>query len=220
MKKPADMSEEVFQLMVNQKHQIIAWCTLFVPEADRNCLDALILDASCQSRTAGLLDAEKIARTELVSTGTLSKFVQLAKQFLADHAGDLPPSRTRIIADVYGGTPPSDELLGLIQQIHNTVGALLFRHAGLCYTNSANANTCFDEMGGMFGWTSDPVYIATTGGTDGSPVTRVNHLYDLRAELAELATGHITTTAWEAASAEFKQATLPDTPTAWEHFAD
>lgn len=220
VKGPTVMSEDAFQEMVKRKHLAAAWCTLLVPQADRGLLDAVLADASCQSRTVCLLNAEKQARTELIRTGDLEKAVQLARQFLTDHADDVPPSKTRTIEDVFCEKPLSKELQIILSQISAAVGEELFRVAGLCYTNAINANFFSCELGGLFSVNSDPIYIAEAPATDGGPATRINHLYDLRADLGELATGYVTKVSRAAASEQFQQTTLGDTPKAWDRFSD
>lgn len=222
-KGPTAMTNEALDLLVNEKHPIIAWCHLLHPDGNRSLLDALTLDASCQSRAPGLLNAAEIAQAQLALTGDLEKFTTLAGQFLTDHANDLPPSKIRTTGDVFGSSgPPSPDLKNLVRQIRNAVGDELFRHAGLCYTNAVNANIRYDEFGGLFNWTSDPIYMAeaTTTYSQGNSPAQVNHLYHLRASLGEFATSYISKLARDMASGKFQQSTFGDTVKTWVRLKD
>ena len=219
VKGPTAMTNEAFDLLVIEKHPIIAWCHLLDPDGNRSLLDAFILDASCQSRAPGLLNAVEIARAKLAITGDLEKFTTLAGQFLSDHINDLPPSKIRATRDVFGSHSPSPDLKILIQQIREAVGEELFRHAGLCVTNAVNANTRYDEFGSLFNWTSDPIYMTEANDSHGNSV-QINHLYHLRASLGEFATSHISKLAREMASKEFQQSTFGDTAKTWVRLKD
>ena len=204
-KRPTAMTNEAFDLLVNEKHPIIAWCHLLHLDGNRSLLDEFTLDASCQSRAPGLLNAAEIARAKLTLSGDLAKFTMLAGQFLSDHVNDMPPSKIRVSGDVFGSTPPSPDLKNLIQQIRDTAGDELFRHAGLCYTNTVNANIRYREFGSLFNWTSDPIYMTEVTDSRGNSPAQINHLYHLRASLGEFVTSYISKLARDMASREFQQ---------------
>lgn len=219
-KRPTAMTNEAFDLLVNEKHPIINWCHLLHLDGNRSLLDGFTLDASCQSRAPGLLNAAEIARAKLTLSGDLAKFTMLASQFLSDHVNDMPPSKIRASGDVFGSTTPSTDFKNLIQQIRDTVGDELFRHAGLCYTNAVNANIRYDEFGGLFDGTSDPIYMAEANDSRGNSSAQINHLDHLRANLGEFATRYISKLARDMASREFQQSTLGNTAKTWVHLKD
>ncbi|KAJ7676769.1 hypothetical protein DFH06DRAFT_1466180 [Mycena polygramma] len=69
LRRPEVPTPEALELMLRSKHPAAAWSLLFDSEGDRNLLDAVTLDASCQSRTVGLLNGYKLARGALMSAG-------------------------------------------------------------------------------------------------------------------------------------------------------
>ncbi|KAJ7610719.1 hypothetical protein DFH06DRAFT_1374167 [Mycena polygramma] len=219
-KRPDFLTPEAFELLVRSKHAAAAWSVAFDPEADRNLLDAVTLDASCQSRTVGLLNGYKLAHEALLQARLLDRFVELAHQFLVDHAGDLPTPKVKMLEDVFGGVELSDELGKLLLLIEGAVGTDQYVHAGLCFTHSVNSNMCVDELGCLFGITSDPIYVAEISGGAANPPTRVNHSFDLRAMLGEKATTICTEVARAAASQKFRDTVPGVTPTPWDCFPD
>lgn len=167
------------------------------------------MDANCYGHSAVLLDIWRNHRTAVADDNApLVEVTAMAKAFAALHENDPDSNKVKTVDDakMSGDDTYPKGFEAFLDSVEDGLDPVDIEFAGLAFS-SAQAVTCFYErLGTNYSYVDQPTFTSLPEEADPDSKNLVNHIWKMRARIAEISTSRLYAMTWNKTTAKYKAA--------------
>jgi hypothetical protein len=189
------------------KHQVQAIVAMILNETDQFHL--LNMDANCHGHSAVLLDMWRNLRVAISEDEATPEEVHaMAKAFVAIHDNDLNPNKVKTVEEVNMSSAANypTGFKEFLQRIFSRLDENNVIFPGLAFSSTQAATRFYERLGTNYNYVDQPTYASLPADADPDPKNLRNHIWELRARIAELSTSWLYAGAWDRTTSAYQTA--------------